>query len=557
MYKNTELQVKKAPSYKILFKVFFEANKKSIILTSIISFLIITSATTLVMTWHSNQYKTMINYFEQNNWNNDYELSAYSEYDEGSSPDYYSLDIILDTMKKDVNKIIPDIIHQQSSGLYSLEFYSTTNKPYEVCIFTDEINNLLNESITVGRMPQTYNEIIYLQKGNVSLYQLNDVITLETSGRYPIAVNFTITGIIENIDDILYQEGYSKDILRWGWIVRNRNFSFENKYTFEAMFYTSETFFEEIFLLDIHPNNAIIFDLYYDITKIKLNCFKKYINYFDNIYTYHPFRNDEGKSIGIGFNPFRDLSDKLESFNSIIRKETLRMIIYFLPIMTILMFTLLEGINYSKKTIHSSFWLMKSQGVEEEHLFRIVKLKAIYLNLIIGGVGIILSVILGSVILVPLNSEITIVKYLSGLINPLLLYILILTINFVILIEYTILRNHLKNTQVIRSERYTVKQKKSLRQILLKEEVLLFLFGLLFFSLGYVGLVLLYFPDTVLSDPFRNYQNSYTIFWTLFLTGVFFLSISIILLVVKLIVVISQKISKISWKNHKNFLSLS
>jgi len=559
MYQKKELQVKKAPSFKILLKVFFHANKKSIFLTSIISFLMFTSITTLVMTWHTNQYNCMINYFEQYDWNNDYELSAYSAHEQWSTYPENLIDDVLETISKEVNEIIPGIIHQKTSGLLSTELYAATNKAYEVCTFTDEINNLMNESITVGRIPQTYNEVIYLQKKNETLFQLDDVISLNTSGLYPSATNFTIVGIIKDVDTILYQEGYSKDVLRWEGLLNDSDFSFENKHTFEAMFYTSKQLLKEISLLDYGSAHAIVYDLNYDVTKIKLNALKKYINSFDNMHGYWSYRyiNDDGHSSGVSLSPFWDITNKLEYFNSIMRKEALRIMVYFLPIMVIMMFTLLEGINYSKKTFRSSFWLMKSQGVEEEHLRKIIKLKAIYLNLIIGGTGIILSVILGSVLLVPLNPEVSLGKYLSGLVTPLLSYVLLLVFSVVIFIEYSILRNYLKTTQVTRSERYTEKPKKLFKRILFTEEVLIFLPGLLFFSLGLTGLILLNYADTIISDPIGNFQNSYTIFWTFFLTGIFCLSITILSLVVKLILFICQKISKINWKNRKNFISLS
>ncbi len=559
MYQKNELKVKKTPNFKILLKVIFHSNKKSVFLTSFISLLMFVSVTTLVMTWHTNQYNCMINYFEGYDWNNDYQVSAYSANEGWDTFPENLLDDIMNSMRNDVNKIIPGIIPQKTSGLFSTVLNSDTSKIYEVCTSTDEIIDLMSEHINSGRMPLTYDEIVYLQMRNKTLFNLDDVISLYTSGLYPVSLNFTVVGIIEDADAILYQDGYSKDILRWEGLLDDTSHSFENEQIFEAMFFTSKPLYKEISLLDYLPVQAIVCDFNYDTTKIRLNGLKKYISSFDNIrdsWLYN-YKNDEGLSRQTSLNSFWDLANKLEYFNIIMRKETLRIMIYFLPVLAIMIFSIIEAINFSKKSLLSSFWLMKIQGVEDDQLKEIIKLKAIYMNLVIGVLGIILSLLLGSVLKVALYPNISVGKYLSGLVNPLLLYIIVLAFSFVIITEYLLLRNYLNNTVDTQSDRYIVKSKKLLKKILTKEEVLISLLGLLLFSIGFTGLILLNEPMTIISDPLVNFQNFFTIFWTLFLTGIFCLSIAILLVLVKLVLFISQKIFEIVWKSRRNYLTLS
>ncbi|MHA1555924.1 MAG: hypothetical protein ACTSPM_03220 [Candidatus Heimdallarchaeota archaeon] len=547
--------VKRSISFKKLFVTYMKTSRKRVLTTILIGAIIFLALTSFFMIWYSYRYNAFFSYIDQNHdWLDDNETSIYGEEFISSSyiieADLLSKGIAEVTTK--LEDIIPNV-QRISSGRLRLNLYNKIidqeYNEYYLQTFDESITNLIVDNLIEGRMPVNYTELIYYKPTIDSKYNISDKI--ELAGMFPnklgdyYPINYSIVGIVDNLDAKLYNKGLSTDLIEES--------SYERNYGPEALFFTTNTLFYN--LINSVENfrsvlNAAI-DIDYQFTIDHIRNKNKYIAAFQDFWNQNPeFNHMPGYLVSFCY----DLIEAYGAFERDWQTKTISLIGVSVPIVFLFGVISIETFNIGNHEQESKYRLLKTQGLENKILTKMLFLENI---ITIGSsflIGFAIGLIVGLFIFMGSNmpSE---VSYFASLKQVIIIFSLVILFVIFTLTKFIFDYVQLRRASTTTATQYISKRKKLLRKIFAIPEVVSFLPGI---GLTTVGVLLLnifspYYDYSIGSDI----TQFMFIFYFMAAFGILLLLISAFLLIGRINIFIWRLIGKASWKNTRSYFTLA
>ncbi|MFW9923782.1 MAG: FtsX-like permease family protein [Candidatus Thorarchaeota archaeon] len=526
--------------------------------------------TTVFLTYSSYQTIHFNNFLsEQKDWRDDKEISSYalkaisrSNFTLGTD----FLEEIISEMSFDLNGIITDVLENDDvSGLLSTNMYSIENGSFSDILGLNALNTQLENSlsgfISVGRMPVSSNEIVYINSSTgEDFYSLNNEIQVSLTKHEVISQNLTIVGIISNLEEQLYSHGYSKDLSNWYNYLENSEISIDSYSSIN--FLTTQTNFAQLF----NYNNSmkvnylsIIIDFDYNIERIKTRKLASYLTKFDSFGEnwHYFFSYSDVSKIDIRFSPFKDLTEILNLYYTNINSENKKILFFVIPFVSVILTTLMETTNNNKQGFLSAFRLMKSNGIDKKTIRNLLFI----ICLIMVGIGVSIgsaSGILVSFLIVKGFNQIAKTSLLfENLINSNYIYVTLVVFTLLTFGVFIFLNRIQKETSTPNSKKTNQKIRNTLRRIISIPEILFVFLGFICLLPGITGLIFINEPGSTFSYTPINYKISFTLYYTFALFGFFFVFLSVSQILSKVFIIGWTKFSSNLWLRMKNEYSLA
>ncbi|TET32498.1 MAG: ABC transporter permease, partial [Candidatus Heimdallarchaeota archaeon] len=283
-----------------------------------------------------------------------------------------------------LKSIIPDVGSNHTAALSS-QLYIFVNVTEEIWLncelmtFDNDTLVSLSHALVEGRMPSNTSEIIYRRRNASSPITLNDMIPFRgEESTDAIPQNLTIVGIVENVENIFYFDGFSSDIVRRS----NRTWGDYNSHMFDEGFYTTNNAFLNTLneYEDYDGLFTFLIDFNYQFTAAHVRNINQYIQNFKEFRFYYYV-----------FDFCNDLYHSLTRFQNNWMAETARIFSSSIPILFLFGLVCIESLKIGTHELESKFRLMKIQGVETKSIRRMISLE----NLIISSVSFLGGSILG------------------------------------------------------------------------------------------------------------------------------------------------------------------
>ncbi len=551
-------------------KFFLQINKKRIIFNLVVGSLIFIFISAFLMTWNVYQINSFSNHVNENsNWASDQRIGAYScQFTGNLKPDFQSnlLSKVSNEIENKFDHIIPGLAVEglTSSSLNIQLFQEGTSNPYFGLTGFGEIEfQLVASNIAEGRFPTNYSEIIYYKAGaNSNQFQINDIVSLYAIRNQPdYKQNFTIVGIVENLEKAFVEANRSSDILSWEKYIDSENF--DSFYTNHKLFTTEDYFFD---IVNSYPEIATIIgiaiDFIYDSTAIKFSKIPSYITKFEKTRSYwHMTLSDlygnQNLVYSQSFSWNTDILDFLIEFNSIWLRDTVRNFALAIPLISILIYFSMAIFSLEKNFLNSTFKLFKKQGLEGKNIRKILLLE----NLILSGacllIGIVLGVILSAFSLISFGHNVNFIAFLGGIFKPLLFYSLLIYSILFFSSGYLSEVRILNKSSIVISQQHQNLRKRIFKKLVSIEELITIIPGLFIFGFGVIGLLFVGLPDTAFNETQAILQTTLVTSTSLFFIGIILVTFSLSYLLSRVLIIFTTFFSKMLWKIKRNPISLS
>lgn len=561
-------------SNKILLRTLWKSNKRSISVFITIFAIILLLVTVVFINYSNYQTFHFRNFVtEEKDWRNDKELSSYAVNSISRSnftltADY--LDEIIFEMSTDLNNIIPGIVKNSTvTGLVNTNIYSITNNSFSdifgLSAFSDHLQNNLSKFIVAGRMPVSSNEILYYNTSTgEETYSLNDQIQISLTNHEIIPQNLTIVGILSNLEEQVYSNGNSKDIINWRDYLTGSEIPIEQYSPPSARFFTTQDKFAQIF----NYNSTLTFnclsvvvDFDYEIHSIKLKKLASYITIlreFGTSWKYFYSYNEGTSTFRQRFNPFFDLLDTLDLYYELISQEVLRIFIFTIPFISIVLLALLETTNNNKQGFASSINLMKSNGIKKQQVRNLLFITSLIMVCISVFVGVFSGIFISYLIALSFKLTENRSIFFEGLTNSFYIYIVFM-VSITLTIGVFILLNRVqKEDSIVKSRKTNRKLRNTMRKMFSIPEILSGFIGLTLLMPSITGLILMTrYHSLIFNYTPINSQISYTILFTFFFFGIFFVFLTVSQLLSKAFIICWTYFSTKLWSRVKNQFTLS
>ena len=537
----------------ILLKIFIKSNNRKFLFLVINTIFIYMFLTSFFMIWFSNQNSMLQNYLKENHdWNRDMNLSIYySTISSNYIPDYDGdyLEKVTTDLEINLNNLIPSVAIN-STSLFSLEFYHFLNLSallsYQVNGFLPTLNSILHDNLIEGRLPNKSTELLYYKESSSSsTYQLNDTISLQgLSSQFAFKMNFTIVGILNNLDNAFLLNGLSVDILDWTTNIKSYRYS----YTPFEKFFTTSLFLTEI--ANSYPSlstgRAVIVDFDYINEAIKGSKISRYLSqYQKTLISYEQLASDPQETYTIGL----DLYDALTTFRNNWIQKTIIVLSLTFPLIILLSFLCYESFNYNQKEYLASLGLLQTLGISKKKLSRIVIIEVVgifFFSLIVGNL---FSVIIGLPFSYLLGTS-SFQEYFSFITSPLFLFI-ILTYSIIYLILGLVIElRKVRRIPTIKSISFAYHERSRLQKFFSIPEIMLCIPGVTATS---IGIFILRYT----SDAPPSYAFLHDTAWGLVFFGAVMITLVVFFLISRLIILLFSWLSKKSWSKKKNLFTFS
>ncbi|MBN1328682.1 MAG: hypothetical protein JXA54_04335 [Candidatus Heimdallarchaeota archaeon] len=516
--------------FLILFRIYLKSNKKRFILTILTTSLIFILFSSLTIVWFNYRELAFQEYLNKSNWYNDDSISTYQSIPTSrANPNYTITDInnLIDSMDIALKGIEPNLFLNNYVWLYAFQVYENRYNPilnnaYGYYTFSDVILNLIQNNLAAGRMPINPNEVLfYSEYDSLKTFEINDTLNLNTAGtNFPISIqNITVVGIITNLDNILYQAGYSADIPHWEKYIDTEEF---DEFIISGKFITSKDFFFEFInnFPYVSSKKGISFEINYNHSNLESRKISQYLTYLSN------FHGSWNK-----FSPFLDLANRLNSYNDYWLQETNRIILLNLPIIFLIFILIVDISNIDKRILEQSLYLLKKQGVNNKRIRKVILLeKSIYVFCSII-LGILIGIIISTLILVITLRPVITMNIFDSLSEPLFIFPTLILILALIFGSFFHENNLLKKFDLSKSEMFKKRRSIRLRKLFGYLEVILLIPGSICIGIGFLGLFL---SKVGYWTPLITYFTT-ILFVSMIYFGVMLLGIIIFLMVSKLI----------------------
>ncbi len=547
--------VKRNISFKKLFVIYMKTSRKRVLTTILIGAIIFLALTSFFMIWYSYRYDAFFSYIDQNHdWLDDSATSINGE-------EYISSSYIIeaDLLSKVITEVITKLedimpnVQRISSGRLRLNLYNKITdqeyNEYYLQTFDKSITNLIVVNLIEGRIPVNYTELIYYKPTSDSKFNISD--NIELAGMYPnklgdyYPINYSIVGIVDNLDAKLYNKGLSTDLIEESFYERN--------YGPEALFFTTNTLFYN--LINTVENfrsvlNAAI-DIDYQFTIDHIRNKNKYIAAFQEFWNQNPeFNHMPGYLVSFCY----DLIEAFGAFERDWQTKTISLIGVSVPIIFLFGVISIETFNIGNHEQESKYRLLKTQGLDHKILTKMLLLENV---ITIGSsflIGFAIGLIVGLFIFMGSNMPPE-VSYFASLKQVIIIFSLLILFVIFTLTKFIFDYVQLRKASTTTATQYISKRKKLLRKIFAFPEVVSLLPGI---GLTTVGIVLL-----IIFSPYYEYSigpditQFMFIFYFMAAFGVLLLLISVFLLFGRIIIFIWRLIGKASWKNTKSYFTLA
>ncbi|HUT79708.1 MAG TPA: ABC transporter permease [Candidatus Bathyarchaeia archaeon] len=533
------------PLRKIL-AIYFKASKKRVITMLVIGSIFFLMFSTIILVSFSLYQDSFYKYLETNHdWLNDNEISVISD---GGIEDSESL--ASNFLMKGINEvegkldeIMPNVL-KSSTGVLEIDLpnfisYNKYNQIY-LSTFDDNSQNIIENNLFSGRLPENRTEILYYDALNQSLFDIGDILNL--TGRivynnYPIITSCQVVGIINDLESVFYNNNLSTDILR-----RTNNYFIT----------TSNYFYNLVNEIDNKQNSlkvSIDFDYTFTLQHLRT---KKYLREL-NEYSYSDDKSLVYLASSHNTDFCGDLISALNNFNMDWYLQIYNQLLICSPLILLIGFISIEiyqANNFAKK---ENYRLLKTHGLDNKLLSKFVLLE----NLILLGVslviGLIVSLIVAYIIVqsLGLSSD---VSFFAGLSNFSSMFILLIIYFVFFIINYLIDLVQLRKTKATVLEQYKTKRRKFFSKIFSLPELNFLVPGL---ALTIPGLLVSFLAYNGDYDEIYYVVNFFIGFSIIADIGILFLLAAILLFLRRIMIYLWNRIGSSTWKNVKNYISLS
>ncbi|MCK5045209.1 MAG: ABC transporter permease [Candidatus Heimdallarchaeota archaeon] len=538
-------------AFRNILRIFLKTGKKRLLVTILTGTLIFLALTLLFTTWFSYRYNFFFNYMDTNyNWRNDFRISYVDSEEKSTAIDlpsfYFSLQI--NHNRGILDSLIPDVSSNFTAALSS-QLYTLTNETEEIWFdnnlmtFDNNSQVSLTHALVEGRMPTNTSEIIYHRQNATSPIAINDTIPFYGE-RYDSDTirNFTVVGIVENLENFFYIDGFSSDILGrpdnyWG----DYHFIY-----FDEMFYTTNDLFLDA-LSEFPDYNGVfsfLIDFNYQLTAAHVRDINQYLRNFRDFRDYYYI-----------YNFCDDLHYALRGFYNNWSFETARVFSSSIPIIFLFGLVSIESLKIGNHELVSKFRLMKIQGVETKSIRRLVSLENLTISSVSFFGGSILGFFIGYFVFLGMGNT-SFSDYSLSIVEP-VIFIVLVALYLTLFVGGFLLENSLaKKTEKLTAVRYkTERKKKWIRRIFTAQETLMFLPGIGFIAVGLTGqFILPLFPIDYLSNLILQFELAFM--FLMAIGGLFILS-SVFLLLARFISMFWSFLGKRVWKTTKSYFTLT
>ncbi|MHA1353721.1 MAG: hypothetical protein ACTSR1_00915 [Candidatus Heimdallarchaeota archaeon] len=423
-------------SFKKLFTIYMKTSRKRVVTTILVGAIIFLALTSFFMIWYSQRYDSFFSYMDQNHdWIDDNKTSIHSvePLHDGYSIDTNYLVKATTEVTSKLEELMPNV-QKSSCGRLTLSLYNNISvldhDEYYLQTFDENITNLIVENLIAGRIPENYTELIYYKATTDLKYNINDTIELSCvqsdlhSNYNPI--NYTVVGIVDSLDAKLYNENLSTDFLK-----ETYN---ELDYGLKAQFFTTNTlFYDHINTLEYFTSmfNATI-DINYQFTIDHIVNKNKYLAALQDFWDQEP-TFDHMPSYFVSF--CQDLIEALGAFERDWQIQTISLIGASVPIVFLFGVISIETFTIGNHEQESKYRLLKTQGVENKVLVKMV----LYENVLIGGssflIGFTTGLVTGLFIFMGLNLPAD-VSYFAALRQAIIMVSLIILFVILTLLKF-------------------------------------------------------------------------------------------------------------------------
>ncbi|TFF90857.1 MAG: hypothetical protein EU548_00885 [Promethearchaeota archaeon] len=576
MHKNKGY-LSKNISFKTLRKIFFQTSKKRIFIQVLSGIFLFLLANSLFIVWFSYREVEFQIYLENDcDWKNDEKLSGFQKgvfYGPLPKLNMSLYDAPLSIINNRINKFIPGIIGNDYSSAMSIRLFNGGfgENPWELGGLDHKLFSILSPNLSRGRLPATANELLFFQNpDSEQTFQLNETIQLhaiENEQQWPIYNrNYTIVGIITDLESIFLSKNYSADILFWEEAVDSY---YTDEYHVLGKFYTSINLWFSI--VNNYPEMLTDYitqiDFNYNIKILNSRKLGKYLTTLedwrfthpDYYYDFNMLINGQSNDLYFlqQFELYQDLLFSLTSFDNLLLMANLRIIAVSIPLLFIIGLLNLAIFRSGKPALEKAFKVIKIVGLDYHIIRKIILIE----NYIVSSSSFLGGVLLGFIsslfFIFPFFSSINLIQFISYIFEPFLLLL-----NLAILIAFFLVRfrtenNKLKeifHSSIARNQRFT-----KIREILSLQEIMSLLFGILFLVTGFFGIYLLNIhPDHLLvAWNLSAHHTNLMLFSGFLYFGIIFIAFSIFFFLARLFTFFWSKIGEKYWSSRKNFFSLS
>lgn len=505
------------------------------------------------MTWYNTRYDFFYNSIQkENDWFNDGLVSVSGEetVSTGFSLESNYLSKAVNEAKTELDKVLPSGLRKYSAGM-GLEMFHYVDEfnitAFKLLAFDSNFTTTLSHSLTQGRMPQNYTEVVFYKTNASHSLPLNTVIPLQvTNLNTSKTMNCTVVGILENMNNKFYQEGCSVDILTWK---GDSYFSISGES--KLLFYTTEVFFNDV-INYYAPNFDTTFELKidfdYQFTIQHIRSISNILKQLSQYYYSSSFHYIPGYFVNFAL----DLNYALSNFNMLWLQQTVGIFASALPVVFLFGLLSMETFNIGTHEQESKFRLMKTHGLELKEIRRVLLLENFVKTLSGLAFGFGLGALLGYGVFLGIGSQYKF-NYFASALEPLLLSMLglLFITSFLggFLIEYSLA----KKAAVTAPTQYK-KKRKFFRKIFSIKEVAILLPAVLFLTAGLLGM---FFIDWFLYEESAIINTIRALCWFSVIIGIFFALTSVFLLIARLVNLFWGALGKKSWKSTKSYFTLS
>ncbi|NHK32251.1 MAG: FtsX-like permease family protein [Asgard group archaeon] len=546
--KESELKNNQTHSFKALFRIFFKTGRKRLLITTITGIILFIALTAFFVSWITYRYNFFYNSVGSNAWLNDGKISnniiQYSEGPIDISPIYFE-NKVDETIEK-LDAIVPKIGKENTAALYTQLYYfeinATERQDMKFMTFDNDTLNVLSDCLVEGRMPVSYDEIVFYRT-NISIpFTLNQEITLGNNNSLTSHIyNYTIVGIVEDVENKFTQNSKSIDILR-------KVAKYDATDYDERLFTTYDLYVDNTgILVKYQGHTAFLIDFNYEFQPIHIRNTAKYLhNYYTELLDDY-FWSIEGFCY--------DLFDAIEEFHDNWLNETLSIFSCGIPILLIFGLVCVETFKIDTHNLESKFKIMKIHGMEYKAIRRMVLLENFISTIISIVGGVLLGILVGYFIFLGIGNYGG-KEFIFSLGEPVMLMALFILFLLFFIGGYLMENVLAKRTTKTTSQQYKKKRTKIFRKIITAQEFLLLLPGTAFIGIGLTGII---GSASIPNFSFlaQYYYDLMLNFWFITIIGFIFGLTAIFLFLSRVIAFIWGKIGKGIWNKTKSFITLS
>jgi len=542
---------------KGIIRLFLKTNRKRLTLTIIVSIIVFTLLSTFLLTWFNFRYNSFTNTEASYDWRRDNKNSVTFNVglDEKLRAPSFNFELAVGEIYSKTDEIASGMFEIYTASMHCLidsVKYSPLTQSYPASFMTlqQEAYEFMTENLIEGRLPNNASELIYCS-GNMShpLYYLGELVGLQIiSDDTPFTQNFTIVGIIDNLANRFYQEGYSNDIFN---DINDYNSGYE-QFNLD-LFLTNSSDFVEI--ITFYPSNSI--------QKLTLNVDFDYQLSIENIRNLKEITN-KITIVQSSILEFEHLPPKNRLFCSDLEffifdfqfnwnYQTVKIITLGIPVIILFSFVCIEIFNIGNFKKSAQFKLFKLYGLEFKSIRRIFFVE----NIIVSSSGMLFGVLLGTLIgyFFTLGMGTTSFGfYLNAFLEP-VVFVAIFAFSTMIFIGGFIIEvRFAKRTAQLTSDIFKSKRKKPLRKFFTSIETILILIGTITIGIGFTGWFICLVNSLISSYTVLSLE---LIFMFFIIIGGSLILVSILLILSRLVMILWRFIGNQIWKKRKNYFTLA